>query len=645
MTLSKKFLSSVLSIVLMILTISTNVFADEYSDSEMKIKYGSLYDYVFENYSVHVKVGKDNILDITEEIDADFFNPKHGIFREIPLYNSVRRLDGTYNENNVEITDITCSDNYTKSVENKNLVLKIGNANTTVTGEKHYTISYKYNLGRDPVKDKDELYFNIIGTQMQAPIYHVDFNIEMPDSFDKSKLGFSLGSKGSVGYSNKLSWEVNGNTITGHADELKAYEGITVRLELPEGYFSEAKMVFDKTSFIALMLMLLFTAVAFAMYKYSANANERIQPVEFYPPDGMNSLKMALIKNGQVVNKDVISLLPYMASKGYITIKENDRGEFSFIKNKDYFGEDRAEKEFMDGLFRGMDAVPLSSVYLENDSYAHEVREWQLKNKFYKTAEHIAYICNQDRNFYYHKGFKIAYNILMVLFVIVCLFMPIVHTTNWSNLLLGSNFLSSVIILMIFCPTIILKMSTTKKGRIIVKSIISGLLFFMFSAKQNLFPSQKLTAQVGCIVLFLLLMLGDYVENLMTFEGKRMLGRVEGFERFLRMAEEPQLKTLARENPEYFFDIFPYAYVLGISNVWVKKFETILTKDPDWYYGNTHYHHHYHYYYMNRMMNNCNSTMTSTPSSSSAGEFSGGGGFSGGGSSGGGSGGGGGGAW
>ena len=29
----------------------------------------------------------------------------------------------------------------------------------------------------------------------------------------------------------------------------------------------------------------------------------------------------------------------------------------------------------------------------------------------------------------------------------------------------------------------------------------------------------------------------------------------------------------------------PYAYVLGISNKWIKKFETITLEEPNWYSG------------------------------------------------------------
>ena len=39
------------------------------------------------------------------------------------------------------------------------------------------------------------------------------------------------------------------------------------------------------------------------------------------------------------------------------------------------------------------------------------------------------------------------------------------------------------------------------------------------------------------------------------------------------------------DNPEYFYNILPYAYVLGVSDKWMKKFEGITMEAPHWYYS------------------------------------------------------------
>ena len=121
--------------------------------------------------------------------------------------------------------------------------------------------------------------------------------------------------------------------------------------------------------------------------------------------------------------------------------------------------------------------------------------------------------------------------------------------------------------------------------------------------------------------------------------GNEMLGKIGGFRRFLETAEKYKLEALVNENPEYFYNILPYTYALGVSEVWMNQFDTIAMQAPDWYVGYSNTFSMYEFNdFMNNTMNLAESAMSSSPSSSS-------GGSSGGGSSGGGYGGGGGGSW
>lgn len=65
-----------------------------------------------------------------------------------------------------------------------------------------------------------------------------------------------------------------------------------------------------------------------------------------------------------------------------------------------------------------------------------------------------------------------------------------------------------------------------------------------------------------------------------------MLNNIEGFKKFLETARQEEIERLANEKPGYCFDILPYAFVLGIASVWIKKIETIFNlQEPSWYMG------------------------------------------------------------
>ena len=121
-----------------------------------------------------------------------------------------------------------------------------------------------------------------------------------------------------------------------------------------------------------------------------------------------------------------------------------------------------------------------------------------------------------------------------------------------------------------------------------------------------------------------------------TEYGNEILGKLKGFKNFLVTAEKDKLEAMVMQDPTYFYNILPYTYVLGVSDKWIKKFESISIQAPNWYDSPNVFDIATFGSFMNNTMTSAQSAMSSSPSSDSSG------GSSGGGSSGGGSGGGGG---
>lgn len=376
--------------------------------------------YTIQAYNINMNVNENNTFDITENINVYFNSSRHGIYRKIPLKNSITRTDGTKSNNIAKITDINVSENYTTSNQNGYKVLKIGDANQTLKGKHSYTIKYKYNIGKDPLKNADELYFNLIGDQWDTNISNVSFTITMPKSFDKSLLGFSSGYVGSTDSSN-ITYSVNGNTITGNTiNKLYAGQALTVRLTLPEGYFVGASNNIDEFSVIVIILCVIFILIAYRLWAKYGKDEQVVETVEFYPPEGYNSAEVGLLYNGSADTKEIVSLLIYLANKGYLKIEETEgKGLFSKSKSfkitkiKDYDGDNECEKIFFNGLFKGsragtvniskakeimreakkqgekisfQDALEMSS---ENYDNKNSVTESDLYNNFYKTLNRI----------------------------------------------------------------------------------------------------------------------------------------------------------------------------------------------------------------------------------------------------------------
>ena len=615
-----------------------------------KVSDYSYYDYVLDKYDINIKVNEDNTFDVVETITAYFNEPKHGIFRTIPLTNKITRLDGSKSTNRARITNLSVNSKYKVSRENRNYKVQIGDANKTLTGEQNYVIKYTYNLGKDKIKDYDELYYNIIGNEWDTAIGNITFTITMPKDFDSSKLGFSSGSTGSTDNSN-IKYNVSNNVITGkYTSILGKNEALTVRCELPDGYFSKAKDIIEPILYIEIIVSSLFLLIScFLWYKFGKD-DKVIETVEFYPPEGLNSLDVGFLYKGYINNKDIISLLIYLASKGYIKIIEEKKSQFfryndfKIIRLKKYDGNDVNEEIFFNKLF------------LTDDGYLNETTLFNLCYSYVNADEILTNINSKEykNKFYENKAAnKKIFIILMIIIAYLLITISPLLIFDQSVLIFPAIFTTGIILIHLFrsdfeknykftlengdtfkIPT----KSKTRIFRIILDLIFGGIFWTILILPSLLQDISYLTAYIICLVCILGMFICLKFIPKRTKYGNEMFGKIKDFKKFIETAEKDKLEALVEEYPTYFYDILPYTYVLCISDKWIKKFESIPIIPPSWYDGIGDFDIDSFSSFINDSMSSVESSISSISSSSSDSS-------SGGGSSGGGSGGGGGGSW
>lgn len=379
--------------------------------------------YEITSYDINMIVNEDNTFEITETIEAFFSgSDKHGIIREIPLTNNVTRLDGTESNNRVKVSNIEVNEEYETSNNNGYKIIKIGNANQTVKGKHIYIISYIYDIGKDPLKDEDELYFNLIGSEWDTNISDITFSITMPKEFDSSTLGFSSGTVGTTNNSD-VKYQVNNNVISGYLKTtLSAGQALTIRLTLPEGYFEGTSIDLNIIlMLIKTLICILIVIVAIKYVKPQKNISYT-KTIEVHPPDDINSAELGFIYKGKIKEKDVLSLLVFLASEGYLRIDEDNNqnskkekyNNYKIVKLKEYDGKNENEKEFFEEIFRNGKTV------VEKD---------KLGIDFYRTLGSI------KSNIKNKKGKEIfeAYNLkkrkifiimIAIVYFIMCLYAP-----------------------------------------------------------------------------------------------------------------------------------------------------------------------------------------------------------------------------
>lgn len=626
----------------------------------------SFYDYVIDKYDINIIVNENNTFDITETITAYFNVSKQGIFRTIPLKNTITRLDGTTSTNRTQVTNVSVDNEYTTSRENGNYKLKIGSASRTLTGEQKYVIKYTYNLGKDPGKDYDELYYNIIGNEWDTVIGNVTFSITMPKEFDSSKLGFSSGTTGSTDNS-KVKYNVSGNKITGSYNGiLGAGEALTVRCELPEGYFVGTGLTFNLMNYIFYLFPILFLVIALLLwYKYGRD-DQVVETVEFYPPQGFNSLEVGFLYKGKAENQDVTSLLIYLANQGYIKIAETEEKSlfskskgFKITKLKEYDGNNVNEQIFLNGLFTKRPSISIGSLFSKNveqepTDNTNEVTSTDLYNNFYITMNRILSNINNKENknkiFEKSASSKTIFIILMIIATYCLITIPPIFAYGESSSLLFALLFPGIGFTFLFKLVFGETQTIYVNGRATYSSIgtkIFGLVWglgfggipwaFMVLPALKQDPVYLVGYGLGLVCVLGMVICLKYLPKRTPY-GNEILGKLKGFRNFLETAEKDKLETMVIQDPTYFYNILPYTYVLGVSDKWIKKFESISLQAPSWYDSPNAFDMMTFGSFMNSTMTSAQSVMSSSPSSDSSGS-------SGGGSSGGGSGGGGGGSW
>lgn len=613
-------------------------------------------DFTTEQFNVTVNVKDDNSAYITETVDIKILSPIHGIYRYIPLANTVQYFDKEGNlidkvRKNMKVEDITVEkDMYDAYKENGNMILKIGNPDKQIRDAHTYTYSYRARMYDDGIKDYDVFYYNVIPTDWETSIKKSSITINMPKEFNKGDVnvlagrpaGGLFGGEDEVYGKQYYDWSVEGNTITINTlKELPQGSYITVGIMLPEGYFTNE--LSDRKSYLFLYALGLASGLLMLYMWFTRGRDPKsVQTVEFYPPDGLTPAEIGYIIDGTVDRKDVLSLLIHFANKGYLAIEETGKDSYTVHRLRDLPPNAKDfEAILFNGLFAYSDSTDLTA--LPEDFYTiYQAAKEAIANSFQTRSKRL-FSRTASR-------WRIAsFAIVMLASVLGGL---VISRLYGNFALMGAA--AGVIVCLVFSYVLAILVEdrryVSKKGGRFTKTVLSLVLLLAAMAGTYLYMYLSVGTRMAAILFIFMEAAGYFAIRFMrarTKYGAEMLGKVLGFKEFINVAELGKLEMLVAEDPTYFYDILPYAYVMGLSKKWAKKFENIHTKAPSWYsasYGGSTMFNSWMFY---RSFDHCMDTAGSyiaTPPSPDG--FSGGGSFGGGGFSGGGGfGGGGGGSW
>ena len=616
-------------------------------------------------YKVILDVHENNQVSVTENITVDWYNTKHhGIYKFIPEWLEYTDKNGNTIKRKSSIKNLSSSsDPYRIIPTNKKKSIRLGDVSTYVKkGQKTYSISYIYDMGKDPYRGFDEFIFHAFGDYWKTQIRNASVEIRMPKDISTSEINFYLDKYRKNNVNSMINYSVKGSTITANVnDNFSLFKSLTIDITLPDKYFTGGNYNYGILSLILICVICYLTYLTFKNWKkYGKNFPKHSQTIEFYPPDNLNAAEIGYIYSDEYNKKQSIALIIEMASKGYIKIN-NQKKDIEIInlyplprleksgkiihtikikKLKDIDDSlSKESKSMMKYLFVNIPFMKNDVVEITDsiDNF-YKVKDELLKGGFIEIInDNILDIKKEEEEkvlqeekyaqmqIDYEKEIsklkplnemeKIIYDRLFEDSddIILSKHLTLYKAFSDVNAKLTDEFDDKVND----------AVASKKADKSISISILSFVLFYLsYSVIEDLDPRFRICYLIGFIACFVTLIFTIFMGR-KTEYGEEIKPRIAGFKDFLLKAEKDQLEDLVAKNSEYFYDILPYTYVLGISKKWISKFENIYIPPKDM--GTFNYSSDYAF---SSLASNIHTPSSSSSSSSGCGGCSSGGGCS-----------------
>lgn len=545
-----------------------------------------------------------------EVITVDFHTlEKHGIFRDLPyIYQS---KDGKTVYTDVEVIFVQRdgkTEPHTIERNGANMRIRIGDPDKTISQQHTYVLTYLVAGVLQSFDTYDELYWNVTGSDWEAPILRTTASITLPKPAIEQVACY----RGAVGSSDKcIAQKTNDLTATFSADRLESGEGMTIATGFTSGIVPIVTVAAPPTLFEQILWAPLMTGFLLVVviglwlvyrrwlkfgrdewYGHHATPDgearlmapgerESIAP-EFAPPPQLRPAMMGTLLDERADTLDVSATIVDLAVRGFLTItEEKKKGLFG---GKDYVLAKKKkattdlltyEKKLLDALFAGGDEVQLSS----------------LENKFYTDLAAV-------KTALYEEVVKAKF-----------------FTKNPESVRLGYYGVGI--------------------GVFILGGIAVALLLGLH-AWDGIILAMLLGVAFGVAVTGIVLISTAHTMPSRTALGRHLYRQSQGYKLFVSNVEKYRTPFLEKAN--MFEQVLPYAMVFGVTSQLAKAMKTldINPAQPGWYYGVHPFSPAVFAKDVETFSSSLSSSMASSPSSSGSG---------GGGSSGGGFGGGGGGSW
>ncbi|HSF14863.1 MAG TPA: DUF2207 domain-containing protein [Vicinamibacteria bacterium] len=508
------------------------------STSTMAVDRGA---YRIASFDVELTVEESSDVLVKEQLTVDFSEPRHGIYRTIPvnytdprgyLYSlGFRLLDVVDESGRAHQAQMTREGSYVK--------IRIGDPDRTVHGRVVYALRYRVRNAVIHFAEHDELYWNATGNEWQAEIDAATARVQLPGPVARDSLE-------AVAYTGFFGSREREATVDFPADSVISYktsraleplQGMTIVAAWPHGLVSFPGPARRAARFLVDNWVVLFPlfALGFLSHRYWTRGRDPFGPlsvmVRYEPPPDLMPGEIGALVDERVDLRDLTATVVDLAIKGYLQIRVDQQDRLFGLLKKEETWFERSERSWND--LREYERRALAGLFASGDVVSTE----QLEEKFYKRIPGIQDSLWEDLSARrYVEGEPHKVRRLWKILGVVAGGLTVAIGCGWASLR-GAVFPNAM-------------------GLPIVSGAAVALLFLAFSRGM---PRR-------------------------TRKGVDLRTWALGFEEFVDRVERDNLEAARRKN--VFEALLPYAMALGVAAAWARKFEGIYAAAaPVWFQG------------------------------------------------------------
>lgn len=532
--------------------------------------------FVISNYQIHAEIDKSAVMKVEENItfrECDSLSFRKDILQD---YSYDADQDGNPETYAYEISNIRVEGaDYTTSYENGahrlQLTLEKPNANII--------IHYQVRLRRYDAEDANIFFYQLISPTHTGTIEHFNASITLPNRPD---TGFDVYQVDQgLNRSSSFNAIISDKTIEiSSTQALQPGQGVMIFATLRNFFFNYSHPL-TLHLFFSILSIILVMGCYFAII-YSNRFHKKDMLKESYPIKEIEMGTLGYILDGIVDEADIISILIEWANQNYIQIRDENQTISLVIINELSQNAKPYEQHLFDLIFTKYTLVTID-----------QLKERNLKKQMLAIEKEILASQEQRRKNAIYANTSYLWQLLSA--VAICIPLAL---TMFACIYEQQYLFSKSLVYAAYCAGIIYancvpwiwlfkKRSRLSKSVQDVYRVLTMLINFISGALLYRYLLINQTPVVYAAINFVLTLLFACIIIFMdrrTFYGRNLYMRLLSLRQYIRSANSEQLTTYLYDNPYYFEDMLPYAWIFDITDIWGKKFTSIPLDAPVWYF-------------------------------------------------------------